>query len=209
MEKSKKRLIASVVAALMLVSALAALGCAPQAATGGAGGDGAPPAEAGADAEAAAAAAFEWSAESDCATCHSAEGASMEDTACAASAHASQGCAGCHADASGLEAAHADVAMGDRAPKRLKSTSVEEATCPGCHGSYEELAARTADSSALTDKSGTVVNPHDLPESGDHGGIACNDCHSVHEAAPAADTAAEYCRSCHHMDVYECGTCHE
>lgn len=200
-------MLAGLVVALMLVSALAALGCAPQAAAPAGAGEAEP---AAGDAPAAAeGAAFEWSPDSDCATCHDAEGASVGDAACAASAHAAQDCASCHADAAGVEAAHADVAVGDRTPKRLKATSIDEATCLGCHGSYEELAERTAGSSALTDKSGTVVNPHDLPEAGDHEGITCNDCHAMHEAEPAADTAGEYCRSCHHMDVFECGTCHE
>lgn len=71
------------------------------------------------------------------------------------------------------------------------------------------LVAATADSTALTDSSGTVVNPHDLPAVKDHDSITCTTCHDVHDPEPdAAKTASKKCLSCHHEGVYECYTCH-
>ena len=88
---------------------------------------------------------------------------------------------------------------------RLESP-IENELCFTCHGSYEALAEKTADGTVLTDKTGTVVNPHAIPANGEHNEEpACKNCHKMH----GDSDPQEYCRSCHHADVYECGTCHE
>ena len=96
----------------------------------------------------------------------------MDDAACLAATHAAEGttCATCHTDESGLASAH-ENATPDEAKKRatkLRSTTIDEAACLSCHGSYEELAAKTADLALLTDSEGTTVNPHAMPENEDH-----------------------------------------
>lgn len=211
-QQRKKFLVALIVVSAMALFVVGAVGgCAPQVSSPASAGGDTPTASndtASNDTAATEAVAFTWSADSDCATCHSAESASLEDAACAASSHAASDCMSCHADAAAVEAAHAEVSMGDRAPKRLKNTEIDEATCLGCHGSYEELAAKTENSTALTDKGGKQVNPHDLPENSDHDSATCSNCHAMHEAGSASNSALEFCRSCHHMDVFECGTCH-
>ena len=60
----------------------------------------------------------------------------------------------------------------------------------------------------IADDKGTAVNPHALPASPDHDSLACIDCHTSHEAAPALEEAESTCASCHHAGVFECGTCH-
>ena len=77
------------------------------------------------------------------------------------------------------------------------------------HGSQEDLAAKTEACAILTDANGTVVNPHALPENEDHTTIDCGSCHSMHSDDTIEDTAKKACKGCHHMDVYECNTCHE
>ncbi len=81
----------------------------------------------------------------------------------------------------------------------------EEETLP----EKTQLIAATADSVVLTDSEGTVVNPHDLPDSTNHNKIVCVDCHKIHDTeADLAKTASKKCTSCHHENVYECYTCH-
>ena len=89
--------------------------------------------------------------------------------------------------------------------KRLESP-IENELCFTCHGSYEALAEKTADGTVLTDKTGTVVNPHAIPANGEHNEEpACKNCHKMH----GDSDPQEYCRSCHHADVFECYTCHD
>lgn len=149
-----------------------------------------------------------WSAEGDCSTCHSKQAESQADAACLASKHADQKCVQCHTDTGALETAHAAATAGDAIPSALKQTSVDtEAVCQSCH-TIEELVAATAASTALTDENGTVVNPHALPENADHAEIDCASCHKVHSSTAAEKSAQRTCSSCHHANVYECGTCH-
>lgn len=96
----------------------------------------------------------------------------------------------------------------DKMPKKLKKSEVSEDLCLGCHTSYEALTALTADCTLLTDENGTVVNPHALPEVADHDPITCISCHTAHGDKTLEETASSKCLSCHHENVYECGTCH-
>lgn len=158
-------------------------------------------------------ASFTWAYDSDCSMCHQTEATSMDDSSCLAGTHKAQGntCATCHTDESGLTKAH-ENATPDEAKKRatkLRSTTIDEAACLSCHGSYEELAAKTANLSLLTDTEGTTVNPHAMPENEDHASTDCASCHVMHTNEPATESAPEYCESCHHAGVYSCHTCHD
>jgi len=198
----------AIAAGTVMVAALLPLcvfGCAPQKAT-----DSAPSENTGQEEEGPAmTGAFTFAADADCTTCHSNEGASLEDATMPAAQHSGQACTTCHGDTDGLAAAHDGVEYGDKTPKRLKTTSIDTEACFTCHGSQEELAAKTEASTVLTDTNGTVVNPHDLPVNDDHATVDCGSCHSMHAADPLEQTASKACRGCHHMDVYECNTCHE
>lgn len=150
-----------------------------------------------------------WSMDGDCTVCHADEASSMNDSSCLASTHEAEGqtCADCHADEAALADVHASVDTGMKTAKKLKKTEVPSDVCLSCHD-QAELAEKTADSTVLTDMNGTVANPHALPESDDHASLACADCHAMHSGEPASETAPDACASCHHSDVYECGTCH-
>ena len=83
--------------------------------------------------------------------------------------------------------------------------------CLTCHGSYEELAALTADYTDFADREGTVANPH-IYGGGmvdTHEELSCLSCHSGHINMDDITMAKMYCYGCHHDEVFECGTCHE
>lgn len=170
-----------------------------------------------------------WSAESDCASCHASEAESASDSTTAYSSHTildnARNCIDCHNDEGGLLSTAHESYLDEKAklPKKLKETSVVDATCIaiGCH-SVDELLAKTSDDSLmLVDSEGTTVNPHSMLTDEKHafGGeagadIRCATCHKLHETESAeafaiAETAQARCKSCHHADVYQCGTCHE
>lgn len=152
---------------------------------------------------------FTWSADSDCAMCHSTESDSLIDASCEISAsHGQLACSSCHTDTAGLEEAHEGVDPGNyKAPKRLKDSEVPKEACLSCHDP-EDMIAATSDLAILTDDNGTTVNPHDLPENEEHADITCGKCHAMHEAGDPQADAPGVCASCHHAGVYECYTCH-
>jgi hypothetical protein len=184
------------------------------------------------DAYAAKAAPIDWSVAMDCTGCHTTEGSSFEvpaekdgseleasyetpdqndadaDLELLASRHAGIECLTCHSDVEELEDAHDGITAKTRMPKRLKETHIDEAVCLDCHqSSWEELVEATVDSTALVDKEGTVVNPHEAPEltaAHEQEGMTCGSCHSMH----IDRDVQTYCGTCHHMEVYACGTCH-
>lgn len=182
--------------ALAATATLALAGCQPQANEGGA----------SAAENPGNAAQVAWVPESDCATCHAGEASSFSDANVPASNHA-ENCMSCHSDEAKLADVHKDTA-GKQPPKKLKKTEVGDETCLSCH-SYDELAAKTADLAILTDENGTTVNPHEAPGlTPGHEDMACSDCHSLHSEESPETKAPEVCLSCHHDNVYECGTCH-
>ena len=187
--------------AITLVGIAGLCGCAPSTAS--------PSTETGAPE--ASAEAWAWSAESDCGTCHEAENESLHNASLDAGAHADLPCATCHTDSAALANAHEEATAGAKMPTKLKETAVDQAVCQtsGCHSeSLKGLAAKTADSTVLTDSEGTVVNPHEVPTLTDshiEASLSCVACHPMHQE----QDAAQKCGSCHHMDVYECNTCHE
>ena len=193
-----QRVTKGIVLFATLVAALLVAGCAPKA------NEGTGETE---DQEDAITVAFTWSETSDCGICHGVETGSFEDSSCLASLHAfgAENCMCCHEDAGSLKSAHADVDASDTNPK----ASVNAATClvEGCHV-QADLASLVGEQSFIRDSQGTAVNPHDLPAGESHNAITCAECHTVHEAKGAQDEARKTCLSCHHQDVFECGTCH-
>lgn len=185
---------------------LFAWGCAPrEAASGGQDGSDATTGSAGSAAVDAA-----WSPEIDCTACHAKEATTSSDVKCIAGSHTtaqSFKCVTCHADEETLAEVHKDMNSG-KAPKKLKKTTVDQELCLSCHN-QSDLASKTASSTILTDDQGTAVNPHDMPTNDDHASTTCINCHKGHSTDGVQKEAPSYCTSCHHENVYECGTCHE
>ncbi len=100
--------------------------------------------------------------------------------------------------------------VGDKAATKATVVTVDPETCISCHGTMEEMAAQTADSTALTDDKGTTVNPHERPptRSTTQPGDVHRAGHNNHSKDQAKD-AMKYCAQCHHRGTFECGTCHE
>lgn len=148
-----------------------------------------------------------WAEGMACEACHADQAASVEDEACTMAVHAplELDCVACHAD-DALMDVHAKAKADAKLPTKLKKTKVADG-CATCHAT-EALIEATADSEALTDSEGTVVNPHDLPAVKDHKSFTCDACHKMHTSDSPANRAATQCVSCHHEDVYECYTCH-
>lgn len=205
-DRSALRRLAIAGMAIALTGTLAA--CAPQQATEG---QGLSDTSAEGEEPGAMEGDFTFSMDADCAVCHTGEGSSMDDTACLVGTadHESMTCSSCHGDEAALTEAHANVAYGDKEPKRLKNTQVDATLCESCHNA-DELVSKTADSTVLTDSKGTVVNPHAVMGlNEDHSGINCLSCHEAHGSDPISETAPDACSSCHHTNVYECHTCHD
>ena len=142
-----------------------------------------------------------WTMDSDCSMCHTVEAASATDASCPqASAHEAEGvtCVQCHTDEAVLSTEHADVKFGDKAATKATVVTVDPETCISCHGTMEEMAAKTADSTALTDDKGTTVNPHDVPSNEKHeeNPATCTDCHNNHSKDLPKDSM-RYCAQCH------------
>lgn len=153
-----------------------------------------------------------WSPDVDCSLCHVIEGETAEDTATLCGFHAALGqqCSSCHDDEQTLTTIHEGATQDSAAAvKKLRKSDVSESTCESCHGSLDTIAAETEGTAVLEDERGTKVNPHALPSSSNHDAISCSDCHKGHDAEPTTETAYTVCLSCHHEDVFECGTCHD
>ena len=87
--------------------------------------------------DAAAGQPVNWTMESDCVTCHTAEAASATDSACPqGAAHEAEGvtCVTCHTDEAVLAEVHDGIAMGDKPATKATVVTVDEATCIACHG---------------------------------------------------------------------------
>lgn len=153
-----------------------------------------------------------WSPSSDCTKCHAVEAKSVKDSSALVSQHATQGltCSTCHSDEATLKSLHDKASTGSSAPAKLSATAVESAICTKCHDP-QQLIADAAPNAALTDDTGKVVNPHELPVNQSHtdAGIVCTSCHQMHVSnSDSAATAMDLCVGCHHKKVFECGTCH-
>ena len=179
---SKKVMLLSAVMGCMLVVMLAACQPKQSAETSAADADSQTKTEAGASTETAD---FTWSPEANCESCHPNSTNSYTDSACAASQHADVACVTCHDDTDGLQKAHKKVTLSDtEGAEKLKKTEVSSEVCISCHPLDDAHKAATAEVTALTDKLGNVVNPHDLPVfedtgRGTHDKVLCADCHKM------------------------------
>lgn len=200
--RSKRLSFLVIVAAIIVIAAIIG-GCSPNRSQEGRTDK---TSEQSSESPAAAIDMTQWNSESDCTTCHTVEGGSMENSACVGSRHSDMACIACHVDNGELTEIH--QAAKNSKPGKIKrlESPIKNEFCFTCHGSYESLAELTVGVTVLTDKSGTTINPHAIPTNAEHDtDPACKDCHAMHgDSDPQA-----YCRSCHHADVYECGTCHE
>lgn len=202
----QKGIAVSFVAFIVLTLALAlCIGCSPRTASEGSG---------QVEGEQASVVEFAWSADSNCETCHTTQMPGAEPAATMAQIHSDEGltCVQCHSDSDEMSIAHEGATIADAAGvKKLKKTTIDEALCFTCH-SRESLIASTADSTVLADPEGTVVNPHNVPQTEQHEEkkVSCGSCHQMHgEDANAGETAFEFCGSCHHKDIYRsCDSCH-
>lgn len=201
MRNAKAGIATVVCAACLLVAAGAVAGCAPKTHEGPLAKDNTITVD------------FTWSADANCAICHATEDESLTSIPCYAALPEQGGnlCATCHTDAAGLKKAHegATPALAKEKATKLRDTTIDEGACFTCHGSYEELATKTADVTVLTDAQGTTVNPHARPMGVGHEGQTCADCHALHTGEPAQEVAPEFCITCHHTNDYQCHTCHQ
>ena len=155
---------------------------------------------------------FKLTEESECDACHDSEVASAQNELCLAGIedHQDIGCLDCHTKDKALEGAHRKLSADSKEADSLKRTEVTDQTClnEDCHN-YDEMIANIPDDKLLVDANGTTVNPHEIHNVGtSHGDIKCSDCHLTHKEGEAYQTATDKCLSCHHENVYECGTCH-
>lgn len=152
-----------------------------------------------------------WSFDSDCTQCHSSE--CSTDNALMA-VHTKQGseCQSCHTDEDALSAAHEGAT---EAPDTTQLRSIKKnmgslaETCLSCHGSYEELAKRTTECTAVVDSAGTVINPHALPSTKTHESEDVGECTNCHVVHGSSGDATDSCFKCHHTGTFSCGSCHE
>ncbi len=148
--------------------------------------------------------AWEWSPDDDCALCHPSESETTATDLC--EIRQSEGtCLSCHASESALRTVH-ELPFDSQSPTKLKDTAVDSGMCAECHGVGGPDPAEAAQV-MLTDTEGTSIDPHNLPEAGDHNEIECLDCHKTHQPS-VEDSAQALCESCHHQGVFECYTCH-
>ncbi len=162
----------------------------------------------------------DWSADSDCGSCHTVQAASLEDEKCQIAkggVHATLDCIACHDDTKGLEKAHDGMTQRriDRLSKldRLKVTQVSQEVCVSCHavnddGVLVDQNKKPVPGGVLTDSEGNEVDAHNLPQVEHHEAIVCGNCHTMHSTETTVETAEQFCLSCHHANVYECQTCH-
>lgn len=155
---------------------------------------------------------FKLTEDSECDACHALEVASGQNENCLAGNpdHKDVKCLDCHVKDRPLEAAHRKLSADSEEAKGLKRTTVADETCltSDCHVA-EEVLAETPEDAMLVDDNGTAVNPHDIHNVGQsHGDIQCSECHVTHKEGETLKSAQDMCKSCHHENVYECGTCH-
>jgi hypothetical protein len=104
--------------------------------------------------------------------------------------------------------------FGAIAQDKTQEKKIEKSTCLACHGSYDDIAAATAD---FKTSSGETVTPHqyvpheektDIPE--------CIECHKPHpiplesKEQVVKPNNIEWCyTSCHHVkNLQPCSACH-
>lgn len=154
---------------------------------------------------------FRITPEIQCSGCHEKEfdSALAEDCLYGVEEHADAECIDCHLIDGPLKKAHSKYSPGSTMRGELKRTNVANMSClESCHED-DDLVDLTSMNTVLTDKKGTMVNPHSVSSIGTgHAEVTCSSCHSMHANNNTEEAAQALCLSCHHEDVYECGTCH-
>ncbi|WP_282209024.1 cytochrome c3 family protein [Parvibacter caecicola] len=153
---------------------------------------------------------FKLSDDSDCEACHEAEVESATDGECLAGnpAHADLTCIDCHPSDKALVKVHSKIDADSKPKNKLKKTSVVDEACLQCHDT-EAIEAATPAEAFLTDLNGTSVNPHAAKAmTASHADLNCVSCHVTHKDGDVNENAYKACLSCHHAEVFECGTCH-
>ena len=142
-----------------------------------------------------------WQPDMDCSACHSQNVASLADSSCLAYAHAQAGntCIDCHEQDVLQEKHQVPVEVPESITLRMTK---EE--CFECHGSMEEIIARTADSTVFQTVDGNYINPHVTPSETHEADVQCYSCHRMHITYDSRG----YCYSCHHTGELTCYTCH-
>jgi hypothetical protein len=105
--------------------------------------------------------------------------------------------------------------LADATPQETgQETKVEKSVCLACHGTFDEIAAATADYVAPSGETGSPHRyiPHaektDIPE--------CIECHKPHPIPPECEEQAaepaniDWCyNGCHHVrNLQPCSACH-
>lgn len=99
-------------------------------------------------------------------------------------------------------------------PQEDQTEKVEKSLCLACHGSFDDIAAATAE---YTAPSGEVGTPHRyIPHSEKEFIPECVECHVPHPIPPESKDQVirpekiDYCyASCHHpQDLQPCSACH-
>jgi hypothetical protein len=181
---SKKKMVSSIGAAVILALIVVIAGSARDVCASN-GGD-------------AAAKAFPKGA--DCAACHKAYGDSMKDPRMLISKHAAMArdCTACHKEAD-MAKAHEKVASAP--PGFFRQRKYPNDMCTACHGSYDGLVEKTKSSTAFKTTHGDLINPHKTHV----GQVECYNCHKMHKDKPPI----EYCYGCHHpRQLNNCKECH-
>lgn len=103
--------------------------------------------------------------------------------------------------------------VGAIAQDETQEAKVEKSMCLACHGSFDDIAAATADYKAPSGETGTPhryishTEKENIPE--------CVECHVAHPIPPESKDQVvipekiDYCYSCHHMkNLQTCTSCH-
>jgi hypothetical protein len=104
--------------------------------------------------------------------------------------------------------------IGAVAQDAKEEKKIEKSVCLACHGSYDDIAAATAD---YVTPSGETVTPHQyIPHKENPEIPECVECHKPHPIPPESKEQVvkpdniDYCyNSCHHIqNLQPCSTCH-
>jgi hypothetical protein len=129
----------------------------------------------------------------------------MTDSELLAYSHVQVGideCTSCH-ELTTMEEVHSDVMP---TQTFVKTRKYPQEFCLGCHGTYADLIALTADSTVFEATDGRYFNPHEPPTEEHDENVDCYKCHKVHTTFDPIT----YCYGCHHAgELSSCNTCHD
>jgi predicted CXXCH cytochrome family protein len=96
------------------------------------------------------------------------------------------------------------------APSAAAPAAGSQDVCLACHGPYENLIEKTA---KYYMPSGETTSPHKYLPHKSKNIPDCKNCHKPHALPPPpkqsiAEPSTDWCYTCHHKGVLECGTCH-